>query len=163
MSKYMPRNLAEAAQEVLDDPDLMSLRDNIAITDARMADVWRSIGEGGLIGMLADITAAVQRFERARNEQEQGQALNALLRAARGARGAQEALRDISTLTEERRRLVETETRRLVAGRDTLTIEAAYGLISMLVDVVLRHVTDKQQRQGILREVQPLLSPVRET
>lgn len=160
-SAYMPRGLAEAAQAALNDPELLSLRTNIAVTDARLAEVWQGVAAGGRLAVLDEIGEAVHQLDRARqqgNENQQAEALAALLRAARAAGDTQRALGEISKLTEERRRLVETETRRIVAGRDTLTIEAAYGLVSMLVDIVLRHVSDRAQRQSILREVQPLLA-----
>ena len=59
---------------------------------------------------------------------------------------------------EARRRLAETERRRLEAMEQTITSERAMLLVAALVDAVRRHVDDRRVLDAIGREVEQLVA-----
>jgi hypothetical protein len=65
---------------------------------------------------------------------------------------------DLLTTIETRRRLVETERRRLEAAQQMITTERAMLLVAALVDAVRRHVDDRRVLDANGREVQRIVA-----
>jgi galactokinase len=107
-SKILPTVMAEHYQRAKDDQEWMSLREEIALVDARIAEV--------LAGAAAVKSQRPQPIWEA-----------------------------IGPLMEQRRRLIETESRRVKDLHDMISRERAYTLIAALADAVRRHVSDRNQ------------------
>jgi Spy/CpxP family protein refolding chaperone len=67
-----------------------------------------------------------------------------------------QAWEEIGELIEQRRRLTESESKRMVALEQMLTAEQAMALVHRVVDIVSRHVTDKQALRDIIVEMRTL-------
>lgn len=63
---------------------------------------------------------------------------------------------ELSTLIEQRRRLVESEGKRLAAMQQLITVERALTLIGRITEAVLRHVDDPAARQAIARDIRAI-------
>ena len=72
-----------------------------------------------------------------------------------GAESGQ-AWADIFTAVEQRRRLVESERKRMVEQQQYVTAEQAMLLVSALIDVVTKHVRDRNIISAIYADVSKL-------
>jgi hypothetical protein len=67
-----------------------------------------------------------------------------------------EAWHDVQELIEQRRKLAESETRRLVTLQQMISAEQAMLLIGVVVDIIARHITDRQVLAQITTDLQGL-------
>lgn len=66
--------------------------------------------------------------------------------------------RELAELIEQRRRLVESEGKRLTAMQQMITIERALALIGRITEAVLKHVDDPAARQAIARDIRAIVA-----
>jgi hypothetical protein len=69
------------------------------------------------------------------------------------------AWQEIGEAIEQRRKLVESEQKRLVALQQVLTAEQALTLAGVLVQIVTKHVTDQPTLAQIVADLQALIEP----
>jgi len=65
--------------------------------------------------------------------------------------------REIQALLEQRRKLSETERDRRVEMQQTMTVEQATMLVSRLVDIIRRNVSDRKELFAISQEIKTLM------
>jgi hypothetical protein len=114
-SKYMhlPEHLSARVGEYINDHKLIELRENIAVTDTRITEL----------------------YERLRHD---------------ASRELNDAVWDkITNLFEQRRRLVESESKRLKDSQQTITSEQFLIFIQFILSVIKENVTDRQQLNKI--------------
>lgn len=63
----------------------------------------------------------------------------------------------ITDLIEKRRKLCETERRRLYALQTTMTAEQAMAMITALIDIIRRHISDPDTRAAIVADIRGIL------
>ncbi len=160
-SKDLPTRLAERYREAAADPDLLALRDEIRLIDARLADVLSTVdtGESGrawreLKRAHAALVVAQRRGDGGREAAHLG-AIGAIVNAGDADRAA---WADDLSLVEARRRLSESEQKRLVAMSQTITAEQAMALVGALVDAVRRHVTDRAVLTALSNDLERVLA-----
>jgi hypothetical protein len=158
-SKFLPSRLAAAYQDAMSDPKLMELRQEIALVDARIQDLLSRVdtGEAGEVWHKAQ--AAMMRFEREKAKQNldgMQLALNRLQTLI--TRGASDyaTWHEIGEQIEQRRKLCDSEARRLHLAHDTLTADRAMVLLAVIVDTVRRHVQDRAVLGAIAADLQAL-------
>jgi len=132
----MPGRLAERYHASLTDSELLAMRDDISLVDTRIAELlglldrtresgqlWKEVNQYRL-----DFLAA----QRTHDDKQIATALNRMLTAI--ALGAADFQRwaEIVDLLERRRKLVESEQKRLVAMQQMVTAEQAMTLVSAL-------------------------------
>lgn len=115
-SKHLPTRLGERYEAALKDPDLLALRDEIAITDARIQELL---------------------------EPEDASAVD--------WPAVQESI-------EQRRKLVETERKRLVDLQQMMTAEQAMTLLAAVEAVVRKHVDDRDTLANIAADIARLVA-----
>lgn len=158
-SKYLPARLAGKYEQSQNDPDLLALRDEVSIVDSRIAELLERIDTGEsqsqwtlLQGLHAQLLTAMYAKDTARMStaiKGMGEAIEA------GAESGQ-AWADIFTAVEQRRRLVESERKRMVEQQQYVTAEQAMLLVSALIDVVTKHVRDRNTISAIYADVSKL-------
>jgi hypothetical protein len=159
-SRCLPTRLAAHYEEATHDPELLELRREIALTDARIIDVLRRVdtGESGAIWRQAQAAMARFRREQARgNLDAMPRALAQVQRLITEGAGDYAAWREVGALLEQRRKLCDSETRRLAASHDILTSEQAMTLLSQVVAAIQRHVQDKAVLSAIAQDMQALV------
>jgi hypothetical protein len=158
-SKFLPSRLFAAYQHAAHDPELMSLRRDIALTDARIVDLLKRVdtGEAGAIWREAQAAMAKFRLEQAKNHVDGMMlAITQVERLISKGAGDYAVWGEIAELIEQRRKLVESEARRLREAHDSLTAEQAMALLAQVVATIQRHVTDRQVLAAIALEFQAL-------
>ncbi len=162
-SKYMSPALRDASEHFLQDPDILSLTSNLALCDARIADALTKLDEGGgleALGKLGKLRDEYRVALAAKNEEVQIGRLRDILDVIDAAKGTESLLRELDRLTEQRRRLVDTEVKRQTGDLTSITIERAFGFVDVILDIVARKVMDRSILAEIVEEVVTFRGPV---
>jgi hypothetical protein len=70
-----------------------------------------------------------------------------------------DAWAEIGELIEQRRKLTESEQKRMVVLQQMMSIEEAMVIMHRIVDIVTRHVTDRQVISAIIVDLRALTGP----
>lgn len=158
-SKVLPARLAANYQASLEDGELLSLRSEIALIDARTQELIGKIdiGEAGKLWLdLKDSLSLFDSLQRQASSMPDGddrkrdllrasaETLNDIRNSIR--RGAADWMiwKEIKDNLEDRRRLVESEQKRLIAMQTMVTAEQAMILVAALTASVRKYVTDNK-------------------
>lgn len=159
--KELPKKFHDAYMASLTDPDILSLRDDIAISDARVAELlarldtsessdrWLQVGAA-----MTFITTELAKTDPDLNEVEDS--VTQIQNLVKNALADERTWRDLRTQTQHRRKLVDAERQRLKDLHAYLTAEEALTLVARLTDAIIRHVEDKAALSAILLEVKRL-------
>lgn len=163
-SKYLPDALGQRMDDFMKDPDIASVREDLALADVRLSmkleemetsevgKKWEELQEeidvldnALMNGDTATATAALQRVQEIVDE---------------GAE-REEQWDEVFEIMEAKRKLAETENKRVKASSNTLTVEEASMLVDMMVsmmrDVADRYDLPKQALQDINEATRNLL------
>lgn len=160
-SRDMPTRLATRYAEALKDPELLSLRDEIAMMQARISEQLTRLdqGESGALWKLLrnkyeEATGAVRASDQASFTQifaEIGRIIN---RGHNDFRSWEELSRNSDQL----RKLTESENKRLLATQQMMTAEQAMMMLAFVVSVIRKHVHEKEKLAAISAEISEYMS-----
>lgn len=158
-SKYLPERLLDAYQEALADPRLLELGDEIALLGAREIELVNRLKSGESMGrwqaaqlVYGDLTQGI----RTNNKELARTSLAQLGDVLFAGLGDEQGWREIAELVDRRRRLVESERKRLVEMQQTITAERAMILMAAILDVIRRNVPDPQTVAAISADLRAL-------
>lgn len=164
-SKHLPTRLAARYEEARDDPDLLALRDDIALLDTRLGEVVGNLNTGEskaawkALAMLWGSFAAEWKDMPPDDMERSIEQIGAVVQ-----RGLSEAYvwDEIRSLVKQRADLVANERQRMVQLQQMITSEQAMVLLASLVSTVKRHVRDRDALAAISAELGALaLLPAR--
>lgn len=145
-SKHLPTRMLATFDAAQADPDLLALHAEIALVDARIADVLGRVDTGESGRIWQDLKATfkeLQEANRVRDTATAGARLNDIGSLITRGHLDYAAWSDVRTLIEQRRKLVESERKRLTDMQQMMTSEQAMLLIARLYDSVTQHVSDR--------------------
>lgn len=154
-SRHLPTRLAARYAEALADPQLLELRDEIALVGTRQSELLTHLDSGMSLQRWRAAQAAYGDLMGAVRSKD-SKALQAAIVALGDALG--EGANDYAVwqavieLTEQRRKLVESEHKRLVAMQQMLSVEQTMTLIAQLAESIRKHVSDPTTLAGITAE-----------
>lgn len=151
-SKALPARLLARYEQAQTDPDLLALREEVVLLDARLADVLSRVDTGESGALWKQARQAMHAFLRARvagKKKEMHEALTALEDVITRGAADYAAWDEIASVIEQRRKLVESERKRLIEMQQTITAEKAMTLVQALLESVRQNVTDRQQLAAI--------------
>jgi hypothetical protein len=160
-SKVLPTRLAARYQEAIGDGELLELREEVALTDSRLADLLSRVdsGESGeLWRLLRQARNELIAARRGGDAPGQAEAMNTILDLIGRGHADYAAWHEIAGVLEQRRRLVESERKRLVEMQQNLSVERAMLLIGAIGGIIKAHVTDTQQLARISADIRTLVS-----
>jgi len=161
-SKHLPDRLAGKYLEALADKDLIRLNEEIALVDTRLRD---QLDHLAVAGMAANgWSRAKDAFDAFRIANASGR--RAAMRVALNNlesilnTGADDAIawKTILDLIESRRKLVETERRRLLDEDQVITVERLMIFVSAISDIIRRNVASREERGAVSHEVRLLVA-----
>lgn len=159
-SKDLPTHLIADYQAALIDPDLVALREEMALLQAREAELVRSMSRGEARERWEAAQEAMAAFQSARrsdNVTAMAAALKSLDQVLQDGAADYDAWADLLLTIEQRRKLADTERRRLEAIQDRISADRALLLASALVNAVRRNVTDRRVLAAIELDFQLVL------
>lgn len=157
-SKSLPDRLAVNYEQALSNPDIVSLKEEIALVDAHMLELVEKLRTGGdstnTWRLLGD---TLMRFRSAKRDDVKAGFLDQILKLIE--QGITESMiwDDIYESIAQRRRLVDTEYKRMVQYGHMLNIEQLMSIIGALLSVIKRYV-DRDTYSKISGELRGLVS-----
>jgi len=160
-SKNLPTRLAAQYEASEQDGDLLNLRQEIALTDTRLSDLLTRVdtGESGALwkelGALGDdlrkayLDGDGKKLARCLNDLE--------LIVSRGFSDFA-AWSEIASLIEQRRRLVDSEAKRLKDMQMMVSADRAMLLIGALVSILRQRIEDRGILDDILRDIDAIIA-----
>lgn len=154
-SKALPERLAARYVEATQDSELLALRDEISLTDTLIVDTVEKLDTGG---SKAHFLALRQKWDEFQRYEKQGDGPKTSAALWELGNLITDGLRDftllddIARLIEQRRKLSESERKRLIEMRQLFTAEQAVLLLGAITDIIARNVTDRDTRARISRE-----------
>lgn len=149
-SKVLKGGLAQVYETSLSDPNLVSVRDELALVDMRVSQLLEAIGETGNAKLLKEIRAKFDVFKAAGKKKGPNSAIEGLGALEQVDRLIDDALTAAATWDELRdtldlrRKLSETETRRMRDLHQLIDVKTAIAMMTLLVNEVKKRVTDRE-------------------
>lgn len=155
-SKYLPHDLAERFEASRSTDELLELRDDLALLDTRItalldrvatndqAKTWREFGS-----TYADLRNALRTSDPTKLQT----ALAEMDRILAAGQADYTAWGQVLGLLEQRRKIVESESKRMIGAQQMLTITQGMMLVANLLDSVKRHVDDPRTLAAISADV----------
>jgi len=144
-SKYLPTRLADAYQQALNDPDLVSLSSDIALMDVRLGEVLAKLDTGEAGAIWDDLQEACREGSIDRI-------------AGLVARGANEYRQweDILPLIEQRRKLVESESKRTQVLNQNVPAEKNLLLMGVILQSLRTH-APREVQEAVANDLKALI------
>lgn len=155
-SKDLPSRLALRYEEARTDEELLALREEIAVIDVRLGDLLTRVdsGESGAVWRKIKKTYRdMSRAVRAGNQQEFAELLNEMGQLINRGHGEYAAWNEIFKAVESRRKVTESERKRLTDMKQIMTAEEATHLLSFVVATIRKHVKDRRTLASISQEI----------
>lgn len=159
-SKHLPSRLAERYHEAATDPALLELSHEIALLDARLGDLLGRVDTGEAGRHWTEAQTAFVELKKALAAQDPAALSGAVEELQKHLRAGQTdylAWAEVYNVVEQRRRLSESERKRLEAAKQTITADRAMVLISALLQIIKTHVTDAITLAAIGADVRALI------
>lgn len=157
----MPTRLVESFEAARSDGELLALRDDIAITDARLSDLIGRVDSGESGALWRDLGEAQGRMDEARRAKDAigiGAAADEIRMLITRGHSDYAAWGEIRALVDHRRKLVDSEAKRLVQMQQSLRADQALALVSAVLDAVQREVKDRKTLSRISNAALALLN-----
>lgn len=152
-SKVLPANLLAAYEAAVNDPDLLSVRSELALLQTRIADLASHLGDGAPDLLWPRVQAAWRAVGDARTKRDPAAFASACAQVdfllAEGA-GVAETWKAVTDAAVAFDRLATSERKRLNEMQAMVKAEDAALFASALLSTVTRHVTDP----AVLRRIQ---------
>jgi hypothetical protein len=163
-SKYMPKGgLKRAYERAASDRELISLRDDLALIEARQAQLLESLGEAATppweeaAGALREFRAAMEAKSTPRMQAALAR-LEGLFTAGAAAPKVQAKVwREFRALIAQKTRTAAAEVKRLVDMRQMMTKERIAEFVYAMAEAVRRNVTDPATLNAVQRDLNLLL------
>ncbi len=159
-SKYIPGRLREAYEESLARGDQLNLDRQIAMCDTRETELWKRLDTGKTESLWPRIGVGLDQLDRAMaaaDTREIEAAISNLMALALVGEGQQETWLELRENADARRRLVNTEVRRLAVTEDTISRARLAVLTVKLADgfrqAIEENVSDEIERRRALHQL----------
>jgi hypothetical protein len=152
--------LAERFEEARSDPALLELRDDIALLDSRLGEMVESLGEVGsadLWRMLRVNYEALRAARSTNNVEGMALALSAMGELIERGDDVSRTWDQVFALLDQRRKLVESERKRLVEMHQMITVERAMILIQAVMNAVAQRVRDRDTLRALATDVRAIV------
>ena len=149
---YVPDKLRHDYERALADPDLISTRRQIAMLDARGAELLRQLGRLEKREAWAAVVTHFDALERARaagKREELETALDGLREAVNEGATESQIWAELRSIDESRRRLAETERKRLEVMRQFVSADRVMATFAAVARLIAQHVTDPAERDAV--------------
>jgi hypothetical protein len=158
-SKVLPTRILARYREAEQDADLTSLRSELALVDARLSDLLTRVdtGESGVLWRaLLQAHRTFKRYKETGNEAKMREALADVESCLDAGGPDYEGWREIQVFIEQRRKLADSENRRLVTLQQMISAERLTVLMGVILDVITHHITDRRTLSAIATDLQRL-------
>jgi hypothetical protein len=139
---YLPDRLLERFEAAESDPELLSARSEISLITARIQEVIEQLDEGESGQMWADLQKLVYEYRHEVDGRKRAIILADIFENISEGASQYQNWQEIVQLSEVRRKMSESEQKRMVAMRQYITAEQATLMVATVSEIVLRNVHD---------------------
>lgn len=160
-SKDLPTRLAARYQASQSDPDLLNLSAELSLLDARLHDVLGRVDTGESGQVWRDLRTTYKEMQAAHARRDLGalsEALSTIGALIQTGASDYAAWADVRSLIDQRRKLVQTETRRRTDMQQMVTAEQAMVLVSRITGIIREHVHERGALAAIVADLSRLVS-----
>lgn len=160
-SKHLPTRIQANYEDAKRDTELLSLRNEAALMDARIADLLDRVESGESGALWQSVKGAFDDLKQANGDGNKEAATIAARRLDQYInRGVADyaAWNEVAKAVENKRRLSESENKRLVQAQQTITVERVMLLITAIASSVNKHVADNDARLAIGGDIGRLIT-----
>ena len=162
-SKNLPTRLMATYNDRLTDANILALNDDLALLDARLEDVLAKVDTGETGETWRALLDAVQEFDKAERaaqfctsetkkaeyKADREESMRTIIVLCQAGMADYTAWNEVKAILEQRRKAVETETKRRVLMQQLMTAEQATLMQSAVLDIIKRNVTDRSTLAAI--------------
>ena len=157
----LPQRMWGAYDDAMEDRHLLILRRDLAQTEARMEELLK-IAETPECGFVwKSLQTAISNYQRAAARQEKGVIeleLNKVFDLVEKGNVHHSAWTEVERLTEQRRKLVESERRRMIEMHQMISVERVLGLMEKIAIVIDGIVDEREKKNAIAYGLKDLLT-----
>lgn len=160
-SKWLPAHLLATYEAGLADPELLALKDEIAVIDARIAEVGARLSTGESASAWEAVRAGHRAILDGMRESDPAKlrdGLQGVGDALARADAEAEVWAALYDLFDQRRKLVDGERKLEEVKQQFITANELVTLVAALVDVLRRHIADPKTLGAISTEVRSLIA-----
>jgi hypothetical protein len=160
-SKYLPKGLLKDYQAAVDDLDLLSLRQEIALADLRLQSLLPRLkaGDGRTLRQRLAETCGAFKSALLAGDEDRARVHGAEMdRLFASAAQTEEVWAEMHEAAKHKGELDSREWKRLVDMRQLITAERAMLVVTAIMDCVLRHTPEPQPRLVISNEIYALIA-----
>ena len=154
-SRVLPKRLLDDYQASLADPDRLVLNAEIAIIDARINELLQVVDtqeSGRIWSELHKQATALEAAQKAKDTMTASKAQFMILTLITEGHAEWTAWTDVITLIDRRRKLVESERKRLVEAQKMIAVDQALAMMGLLIESVRKHVHDDDALRAVVAE-----------
>jgi len=161
-SKAVPDRLSMRYEEALSDVERHDLRDEIALSEAKIDDLLAGMGRGesdALLLLLRDKERQMRAAEARGDSERAGRLLQEILTLIR--RGGDESLawKGVDRWIARKIRTVVADVRVAVTKEQMISVEEVMALMGLILSAIKRHVKDAETRRVLAREIRAAVEP----
>lgn len=156
-SKHLPTRMGERYQQALTDPELLAMREEVALIDSRLSDVLSRVDTGESGAIWAELQKAWKVF-RTGPIPKRAEAAARISELISDGASDYEAWQEVREIVDQRARLVANERQRLVQMQQMLSVEQAMTLMAAVADAVKKHVHDRDALAAISADLTRIVS-----
>lgn len=152
-SKYIPKDLIPKYQEALQDQDLLNLKSEIQLIDARIAQLLERVEGGGGTTNWVDMNRAWKKLLEAQRTSDKKTVSESIVEINTIVnRGLHDAMiwSDIEHTIDRRQRLVSAESKRLTDMEQMISSEKALALIILIAESIRKRLEDYMEQKKIV-------------
>lgn len=160
-SKHLPTRLAARYHEAATDPDLLNMREDIALLDSRLSDVLESVSNQESGELWQSLNQAKQQYHKATGrdaDDNRAAALQSIWYLITEGYNERQSWNEIRAILQERKTLVESERKRLIDMQQMITATQANILLGAVAHAIKLHVKDKDALQALSQELAALVT-----
>jgi hypothetical protein len=155
-SKALPDRLSARYEEAISDADRHDLRDEIALSEAKIDDLLAGMkhGQSDALLLLLRTKERQVRAAEARGDSERAEALmREILTVIRLGGDESLAWKDVDRWIARKTRIIEADVRIAAIRRQMISVEEVMALIGLILNAIRRHVPDRSVRNALAKEI----------
>ena len=148
-SKYLPDRMADRYEEALQEQDLISLSNEIALIDSQLTTQLEELQQRGANG---------ETWAEARSLLADGDLVRLERLLAEGGNSDAAIWNGVNGLIEQRRRLADTERRRLEGEEHSVKLDQVMLMFAAILEIIRRRVSDVDAQRAVAQDLRALMS-----
>lgn len=154
---YLDRSLQGRYQQSLSDPELLALRDEVALIELRIAEVSARLKSAGSSEVWSNLVQTVNRLESALsagNADKIGELIRETISLVRSGNAIESNWADLFAAISRKGTISELQHAREQKLHQTMSVADVLALVQAVAQSVQLHCTDRNQRRAIQLELQ---------